>query len=403
MRLIKILFSPLGAILVGCGIAVLSLLVASAPGWMHGLGALIVVAVLAFFVLGVLPLLLRIWSVLLVAGNHPRVGELLCRSALFLDQICRPNKLEGWEAVRSILVIGGRFDEVKAIDDKRLAIATRAGDHAGAARAAVDLAYGYMRQGDFQRAISNGLQALEVLRRAHERALKETSGSPEFNRLKVRLSCSALWPAMEQVARMYMYWRRYPEAEALLEEMRSFATDNIPQMQTKRNFATLYNYMKDYDRAEGYLREALALAHNMPRPLRDLLIADLDNDLGDIFLHTGRVDEAAPLIERAHALMSKRLKGTDPSGLATFEACLGLLRAKQGNIEEARRYFDSALSRSTEVYGERHPILLGMIEDYIEVLETAGDRAAAEKLRAQAATIRSKYDIPDTMSAEVTA
>src|SRR4051812_36875320 len=93
MRLFKFLFTPIGAILFTAVVCVCSVPVGSAPEWMRGIGAFIILAISAFVTLRILPPLLSLAAVLLVASNQIGLADLMAQAARLLYRCSSPRSM----------------------------------------------------------------------------------------------------------------------------------------------------------------------------------------------------------------------------------------------------------------------------------------------------------------------
>ncbi len=112
------------------------------------------------------------------------------------------------------------------------------------------------------------------------------------------------------------------------------------------------------------------------QPDDDLLIASIANNLGVLYDHLERVDEAAEHYEHAHARVTRAFGAAHPS-TAMVGTNLAMVRVKQGDFDGAERLIRDGLTHMGARFGPDHPDLaLGHAE--LGRLEAKrGDHAAA--------------------------
>ncbi len=76
---------------------------------------------------------------------------------------------------------------------------------------------------------------------------------------------------------------------------------------------------------------------------------------------------------------------------------LARLYHSQGNYEEAEPLYERALVIKEKVLGLEHPGLVGLLENYADLLRNLGRTAEADRLEAQAESIRAKHAIESPM------
>lgn len=103
------------------------------------------------------------------------------------------------------------------------------------------------------------------------------------------------------------------------------------------DFATLENELRAYIRFNKYPQQIITFEKRLEldplvrsTPLRE---AEAQFYLGDLLLHTNRLDDAAPYLQKAVAL--------DPN-LATAHASLGVLHMRQNRFDDAKKHLERA-------------------------------------------------------------
>ncbi len=138
----------------------------------------------------------------------------------------------------------------------------------------------------------------------------------------------------------------------------------------------VYQNLGAYDRAAGFLQEALALSR---RHLGDSLeTATRLNDLAVLRQAQGDYPAAEALHQEAYAMWRKLLP-EDHVDLAISLSNLGSLARDQGDFDKAERLLSQALEIRREAYGEEHERVVASLNNLSGVQYAKGDYAAAEQ------------------------
>ena len=112
-------------------------------------------------------------------------------------------------------------------------------------------------------------------------------------------------------------------------------------------------------------------------PEEPAIEASIRHTIGDTYIRLGRLDDAAPHLERAVALRETALGADDPSTLNSVHA-LGELRFYQGRAEDADALLHRAFEGRERTLGPDHPQTLSALSDLGAVAQARGDLDDAE-------------------------
>eukprot|EP00928_Gymnodinium_smaydae_P044688 TRINITY_DN2980_c0_g1_i1.p1 TRINITY_DN2980_c0_g1~~TRINITY_DN2980_c0_g1_i1.p1 ORF type:complete len:610 (+),score=177.43 TRINITY_DN2980_c0_g1_i1:110-1939(+) len=151
---------------------------------------------------------------------------------------------------------------------------------------------------------------------------------------------------MQDLATLRCKQNRQAEAAPLLEEV---AKRTPPHEATLRNLGTVYNMLREHDKARVYFEAAAALVGGQGKE---------DHwNLGIVHMHKGEYDEAAPLLEMALAGFM-RDEPDDDVTLAKLRDSLGMCYDDMGrpadavpHLEEARLLYERSIGTESPLYG----------------------------------------------------
>jgi serine/threonine-protein kinase len=142
------------------------------------------------------------------------------------------------------------------------------------------------------------------------------------------------------------------------------------------------------------LRLMLPLEAAVELAADDLVRADADNTLGNIFEQLGQHEESRQRHQRALALREKRLGPEHPhTGLSLNN--LGRALHGLGRYEEARQLLDHALALREKVLGPDHPNNSLYLNNLGRALQGLGRYEEAKRLHERALALREKAMGPD--------
>ncbi len=160
-----------------------------------------------------------------------------------------------------------------------------------------------------------------------------------------------------------------------VELRRALYPEGDPRLAVALNdLASVYYYQKRYARAESLLREALALRQRFGAEPE--LIARAFNNLASALKPQGRLAEAGRLYEKALALREQALASDDPA-VALSLYSLGSLRFEIGELESAEPLLRRALAIYVGAYGEHHTRVASVLSTLGRVLHARGNLAGA--------------------------
>lgn len=143
----------------------------------------------------------------------------------------------------------------------------------------------------------------------------------------------------------------------------------------------------DLANAERILVAALAKAEALPQ--KDSAIALTANQLGEVFLESGKNEEAEPHFKRALEIWTRAL-GPDDSKCAETQNKLGLCYFRQGKPDEAEQLFQYALDALEKQKGQDDPAVATALNNLAGVRKMRGDYDAAERLYLRSLAIKEK-------------
>jgi Tfp pilus assembly protein PilF len=94
-------------------------------------------------------------------------------------------------------------------------------------------------------------------------------------------------------------------------------------------------------------------------------------NLANSYLHQGEVEEAEPLVERAHQVFLETV-GPDHPYFAMSLGQMAEVLSYHGEVEAAVEAYRRAVGILTETLGEDHPETLGMIQRMDQLVEGSG-------------------------------
>jgi serine/threonine protein kinase/tetratricopeptide (TPR) repeat protein len=113
-------------------------------------------------------------------------------------------------------------------------------------------------------------------------------------------------------------------------------------------------------------------------PAQPEIEAAIRHTIGDTYMALGRMDDAAPQLERAVALRQASLGTDDPDTLESAHA-LGELRFYQGQPGEAEALLHRCLEGRERTLGPDDPLTISTLSDLGAVAQARGDLDAAER------------------------
>ena len=159
------------------------------------------------------------------------------------------------------------------------------------------------------------------------------------------------------------------------------------------NLANLYRSEGKLDQAEPLYRRALAIQEHLAGSDHPDL-ADLLYNLATVVSRQGRYDEAETLFKRALA-MKEKTTGPDSPEVASTLNNLAIVYANQARYAEAEPLFARALAIKEQALGAEHPTLANSLIGLANVEVRQGRYAEAEPLLMRALAIKEKATGPD--------
>ncbi|HYY57454.1 MAG TPA: tetratricopeptide repeat protein [Pyrinomonadaceae bacterium] len=140
------------------------------------------------------------------------------------------------------------------------------------------------------------------------------------------------------------------ERRPQMNQFFSLMSKNVPTEQAFRqafqtDFATMEKELKKYIEGRNFQEQVATfekkLEYDSTMQSAPLSEAEADSHLGDLLLHTNRLDEAATLLQQALNLDPKE---------AMAHASLGVVRLRQNRFDEAKQHLQQAIASNSQNY-----------------------------------------------------
>ncbi|HIJ85490.1 MAG TPA: tetratricopeptide repeat protein, partial [Magnetococcales bacterium] len=158
--------------------------------------------------------------------------------------------------------------------------------------------------------------------------------------------------------------------------------------------------LEQRDRAEAYLKRALALVQNLQQldhPQRAFILTIL----GDLFWRQDRQEEADRYFAAAEAAATTFFAG-DAVGLANWLASMGVIVHQGGNKQRAVALFSRSLQLLESALGKDDPVVVGVRKSLLPFLAISGSSGAAANLGTSAVpSVEKEKGTDETMVQEV--
>jgi len=175
------------------------------------------------------------------------------------------------------------------------------------------------------------------------------------------------------------------EAIAACESARqsyAAARDRDNEARTLSDFAGLYFWRGDLDRAEAMWREAATVF----RRVGDVEgVAAVSNNLGDVFLLRGKLNDAEKFLKQA---IPEYQETDDKSGLAGVLSDLGNISRQKGNLEAAVTTYQQARATAAEI-DDKNAVSYALT-GLGDTLTDRGDLVAARKSYEESLALRNQ-------------
>ncbi len=193
--------------------------------------------------------------------------------------------------------------------------------------------------------------------------------------------------ALYSLGRLQELSGEYPAAAKTLREAGSAAEAGRHDLFAARAWILLVwvtgTRLGKYDEAHELAHEAQAKLERFGHD--DLLLADLDRHIGQLYADEGKYDQA---LEHARQSLALRQKVLPPDAPLIFSALtdIGDVLTQQGKYDEAIASYRSALAGMHRTLGPEHPRLVAILTNLAQALRAKGlyDEALVEFAHAQA-------------------
>ncbi len=165
--------------------------------------------------------------------------------------------------------------------------------------------------------------------------------------------------SLNNLAVLYRTQGKYAQAEPLVKRALAIRTQQLgaqhPDTATSLNdLAELYRAQGKYEQAEPLYQRALAiyeqqLGEQHPDTVRSL------NNLANLYVKQGKYAEAEPLYLRLLPILEQQVEFSLPELTAEIMHGFAFFRAVQGDRDEARIWYERALSIREQLFGPHHP------------------------------------------------
>jgi tetratricopeptide (TPR) repeat protein len=268
-----------------------------------------------------------------------------------------------------VMTLGGRYEEAKPLIDEALVIRRDyygSQPHADVARSLEDVGFNYYYLGDYDAAVSNLRDALEMSRAVHGDIHPD------------------LAQATSNLAYMLYETGDYAQARTLFEDAltmlrRLLGPEHKDVASALINVAGVLHDSGEFALAEENYLEALQMQQKLLGPEHPDVINTMNN-LAFLMYDDGRVTEAIDTMRDTLAL-TRRAYGDDHPEVGRIATNLGFWLIQQRSYDEARALLDEALAIRRAAFGDQHPQvastlsikanLLIEIEDFEDARETA--------------------------------
>jgi tetratricopeptide (TPR) repeat protein len=196
----------------------------------------------------------------------------------------------------------------------------------------------------------------------------ETRGHSASKRIQVRLLLAEAQRKQAHVANAEITVRVAIEVAARTD-------DRVSYLQCLDALADIFGDQNNFAAVEKVTRDALKIESSLPHP-DPLRMARRVHRLGMARHHTGRIDEAVAMLEKAVALHEQN-SGADHVETANQLTALGAVQRAHGNHAEAQKSLRRALKIHENVCGLQSPEALQDVHHLAGSLEESGDLAGA--------------------------
>jgi tetratricopeptide (TPR) repeat protein len=314
------------------------------------------------------------------AETYVRRALLLRAAALPENNLC---VAESRSLVASVLYARGSYEEGEVLEKAALAAKTAAGPAAEPQRRASlrDVGLLLLKQGKYS-------EAEPYLRGV----LESVDRGPDSD-------AGARAEALQALGELIRAQDRYDEALARFQEARTelgraAAPDFSLLADVTSSLAGLHLDRAEFGDAEREARRFLEILDAHPDALTPEQRVIGRNNLGEIYRHQGRLEDAEPILADSLTAAREALCPENPT-LLFFRNNLAMLYAERGQGERAEALYRESLDATERALGPRHPSVAQCLHDLGGFLRTAGRASKAIPLFDRALAIREEVFGPD--------
>lgn len=306
-------------------------------------------------------------------GDRPKVEGL--EESPRADLLLRVGALSGW--LGSARQIPGAQEIAKDLISESSAIFEKLGQTEKVAEARVDLGICYWREG-----------ALDEARITFDDALQRLGNLESEQKLRALLNKAIV----EQVSsRSKEALRILSESEPLFEN----SSNHALRGKFHNEFGTVLKNVGLAGRREDYIDRALmqytAASVELEQAGQDRVRAQVENNLGFLFAHLEKFEEAHHHLDRALSLVTRL---NDKGLRAQFEDTRARVFIAQGRIEQAEKVAGSAVKGLRE--GDEQSNLAAALTTHATVLARVGRHSDALALLNEAVSVAGQAGDPET-------
>lgn len=198
---------------------------------------------------------------------------------------------------------------------------------------------------------------------------------------------------LDLTGRVYMNLGEFDEAQTLLEKAYNLREENFEEpypdiAESLHNLGILFWEKGQYERAEEYLRKALAMNQELygEDAVREN-IANTMSALAIVLKELSKFEEAEPLYRQALAV-DRQIHGERHESAADNLNNMGNFMESRGEFKEAEKHYTESLELYRNLYGTDHPDVAGTLTNLGRLKERLGDLETSVNYHQKALDIR---------------
>jgi len=204
--------------------------------------------------------------------------------------------------------------------------------------------------------------------------------------------------ALRKVAVIYLNTGQFGVAEELLDTAAAAFNNRPPSdayVQLLIVQGQLFEYTREAEDAEATFRQAIDMSNSLGDDYAENVTRRIEYHLAMLLCHTGRFDEALPMLERELTFKKTQYGDEHPNTLETI-GTLGAVHATMGNLDAAEPYLHAVYEGQLQVLGAEHPSTLLSMGNLGKLLQEVGKLDAAEAILEPALQLTIRATGPDS-------